>query len=76
MNQTQLNRIEVVLAEKNVSHRELGAGIGKGEVTISRYCTNTRQPTLRVLNDIANFLEVDVRRLLVPNEFAAEPREK
>lgn len=76
MNKTQLNCIEVVLAEKDISHRELGAGIGKGEVTISRYCTNTRQPTLQILNDIANFLEVDVRRLLVPNKFATEPREK
>ena len=65
-----LNRIAIVLVELKVTQRELGAGIGRGEVMISRYCTNTAQPSLEVLNDIANFLKVDVRRLMVPNKYA------
>ncbi len=65
-----LNRIEVVLAELGMSHRELAAGVGLGEVTISRYCNNKRQPSLKILNAIANYMKVDVRRLLVPNKFA------
>jgi putative transcriptional regulator len=67
---TDLNRIEVVLAELGMSHRELAAGVGQGEVTISRYCNNRRQPSLKILNAMANYMKVDVRRLLVPNKFA------
>jgi transcriptional regulator with XRE-family HTH domain len=67
---TDLNRIEVVLAEIGMTHRELAAGIGLGEVTISRYCNNRRQPSLKILNAVANFMKVDVRRLLLPNKYA------
>lgn len=66
-----LNRIEVVLAELGMTHRELAAGVGLGEVTISRYCNNRRQPSLEILYNMANYMKVDVRRLLVPNKFAA-----
>ena len=71
-----LNRIEVVLVEKGISHRELAVGVGLGEVTISRYCNNRRQPSLEILNEIADFMEVDVRRLLVPNKYATDDRQK
>lgn len=73
---TDLNRIEVVLAEIGMSHRELAAGVGLGEVTISRYCNNRRQPSLEILNDMANYMKVDVRRLLVPNKFAIADQQK
>jgi transcriptional regulator with XRE-family HTH domain len=64
-----LNRIAVVLAELDIFQRDLAAGVNLGEVTISRYCNNQRQPSLEILNDIANYLKVDVRRLLVPNKY-------
>jgi transcriptional regulator with XRE-family HTH domain len=67
---TDLNLIEVVLAELGMSHRELAAGVGLGEVTISRYCNNRRQPSLEILNTMAHYMKVDIRRLLVPNKFA------
>jgi putative transcriptional regulator len=73
---TDLNRIEVVLAELGMSHRELAAGVGLGEVTISRYCNNRRQPSLKILFNMANYMKVDVRRLIVPNRFAAADAQK
>ena len=73
---TDFNCIEIVLAELGMSHRELAAGIGLGEVTISRYCNNRRQPSLKILNDIANHMKVDVRRLIVPNKYAIPDQQK
>lgn len=36
--------------------------------TVSKWCTNTTQPTLETLVEIAKILEVDIRELLVPTD--------
>lgn len=61
----KLNRIRVVLAEKEISQVDLSEGINKGRVTVNRYCSNDIQPPLDVLYEIASYLEVDVCDLLV-----------
>lgn len=65
MAQKNLNRIKAVLAEKNVTNRELAAQLGKAETTVSRWCTNDMQPSLETLVEIAKVLDVDIRELLV-----------
>ncbi|EXZ22537.1 hypothetical protein M104_4680 [Bacteroides fragilis str. 1007-1-F  len=42
--------------------------IGKDQGTVSKWCTNTTQPTLETLSEIAKILEVDIRELLVPTD--------
>ena len=42
----KLNRIKVVLVEKNVSQKELAAQIGKSFSTFNAYCANRLQPNL------------------------------
>lgn len=59
-----VNRIRVVLAEKNKTNRWLADAIGKNENTISRWCNNRAQPSVDVLAIIAKALDVDVRELL------------
>lgn len=59
------NRIKAVLAEKNVSSKDLAKQLNKTESTVSRWCTNDVQPSIPVLSQIAEFLDVDVRELLV-----------
>ncbi|MFR9542802.1 MAG: helix-turn-helix transcriptional regulator [Rikenellaceae bacterium] len=59
-----INRIRVVLAEKNKTNRWLAEAIGKNENTISRWCNNRAQPSVDVLATIAKALDVDVRELL------------
>lgn len=59
-----LNRIKVVLAEKQRTNRWLAEQIGKSENTISRWCSNKSQPSIVQLQEIANLLDVDVRMLL------------
>lgn len=59
-----INRLKVVLAEKNRTNRWLAAQLGKNEATISKWCTNSTQPSLSDLVAIAKCLEVDTKDLL------------
>ena len=65
MGKINYNRIKAVLAEKNVSSKDLAKNLGKTESTVSRWCTNDVQPSIEVLYQIAKFLNVDIRELLV-----------
>ena len=59
-----LNRIKVVLAEKRRTNKWLAEQLGKGQATVSKWCTNTAQPNLETLVEIARCLEVDVSELI------------
>ena len=63
-----VNRIKAVLAEKQVSAKQLCAAVGKNETTVSRWCNNKIQPSITQLQEIAIFLDVDVRELLCPTK--------
>lgn len=58
------NRIKAVLAEKRVSAKQLSEAVGKNETTVSRWCSNKIQPSVAQLQEIAQFLDVDIRELL------------
>lgn len=60
----QLNRIKVVLVEKNKTAKWLSEQIGKNTCSVSRWCTNSSQPDLETLFRIAELLRVDVRDLI------------
>lgn len=68
MEELKLNRIRVIMAEKEKTGRWLGEKIGKSNCTISKYLNQRVQPDLKTLNDIANALDVDVKELLVSNK--------
>ncbi|MGI6863462.1 helix-turn-helix transcriptional regulator [Bacteroides sp. KG156] len=59
-----INRIKVVLVEKKRTNKWLAAQLGKDPATVSKWCTNTSQPGLETLLQIAKVLEVDVKDLL------------
>ena len=58
------NRLIVVLAEKKKTNKWLAEQLGKDQAVVSKWCTNTSQPTLEMLLQIAKVLEVDVRELI------------
>lgn len=58
------NRIKVVLVEEKKSSRWLAEKLGMNESTISRWCTNSTQPAIDTLSEIAQILKVDIRDLL------------
>ena len=63
MEEKRINRIKVVLAEKNKTNRWLAEVVGKSENTVSRWCSNRMQPTAETMIDIARALDVDIRDL-------------
>lgn len=60
-----LNRIKVVLAEQQKTNLWLAYKLDMSPNTVSKWCTNTMQPTVETLFRIARTLDVDVRELLV-----------
>lgn len=67
MSELKLNRIKVVMAEKDKTGLWLSEQIGKSNTTVSKYLNQRVQPDLNTLNEIANALDVDVKDLLVSN---------
>lgn len=65
---TIINRIKVVLVEKQRTSKWLAEQLGKSENTISKWCSNKVQPSLESLIEIARILDVDVRELIVPTK--------
>ena len=59
-----INRIKVVLADKNKTNKWLAEQLGKDPATISKWCTNTSQPGIETLIEIATLLGVEVGELL------------
>ena len=59
-----LNRLKVVLVEKNRSGKWLAEQLGKDPATISRWCSNSIQPSIETMAQIAEILNIDVRELL------------
>lgn len=60
----RINRLKIVLAEQNRKGKWLAEQLGKNEATVSRWCSNTAQPSLEMLVKIASILKVDPRSLI------------
>ena len=59
-----INRLKVVLAEKHLANKWLADKLGKDQGTVSKWGTNTLQPNLETLREIALALNVDMADLL------------
>lgn len=62
--QKDLNRIKVMLAEKKKTNKWLAEQLGKNPTTISKWCSNSSQPSLDMLEKIADALGVDYTELV------------
>lgn len=63
-----LNRIKVILADKNLQNKWLAEQLGRDQATVSKWVTNSSQPSLNMLIKIAQVLEVDIKDLIrLPN---------
>jgi putative transcriptional regulator len=63
MSKIVINRLKVVLAEKNLSSKWLAEQLGKNEATVSRWCTNDVQPPIKTFIKIAEILEIKLINL-------------
>lgn len=64
MGTEKINRLKIVLVEQGKTGKWLAGQLGKNETTVSRWCSNTSQPSLEMLMKIATILNVDARRLI------------
>lgn len=63
-----LNRIKLVLVEKNKTGKWLADELGKTPCTVSKWCQNSIQPDLQTLDKISKLLDVNIKDLLVDNK--------
>lgn len=64
MGTEKINRLKIVLVEQGKTGKWLAGQLGKNEATVSRWCSNTSQPSLEMLMKVAAILNVDARRLI------------
>lgn len=62
-----INRIKAVLAEQNQTGKWLAEQLGKDRSTVSKWCSNTTQPSLETIDQIAELLHVNRQTLLMPS---------
>ena len=59
-----INRIKLVLVEQKRTSKWLAEQLGVNPSTVSKWCTNTSQPPLETLIQIAQHLGVTIQDLL------------
>lgn len=64
----KINRLKVVLTEKEISHKDFAQMMKKAPNTITRICNNEQQPSLFMLREMAIALDVDISELLIPTK--------
>ena len=64
MDNKPLNRIKVMLAERMMINKDLAEMLGKDPATVSKWVTNTSQPSLENLIEIARCLKCEINDLV------------
>ena len=59
-----LNRLKVILAEKMKTNKWLAEQLGCAPTTVSKWCTNSSQPSLETIERISNLLDIDYTELI------------
>lgn len=59
-----VNSLKIVLVEQKQTSKWLAEQLGVNPSTVSKWCTNTSQPPLETLIQIAQLLNVDVKELI------------
>lgn len=64
MENENINRLKVVLAEKNITNKWLAQEMKTSPATISKWVTNASQPSLEQLLRIADILKINYTELV------------
>jgi transcriptional regulator with XRE-family HTH domain len=59
-----LNKIKEILEAQGRSQTWLAKQLKKSYPVVTNYCNNNTQPSLYILNEIAEILDVDIKDLL------------
>lgn len=64
MNGSNMNRLKVVLAEKNIQSKWISEQLGVSRATVSKWVNNSSQPSLEMVEKLSKILDVDYTELL------------
>ena len=59
-----INRLKIALVEKKKTGKWLAEKLGKDPSTVSKWCSNTSQPSIEVFTKIALLLDMNIKDLL------------
>lgn len=59
-----INRLKVLLAEKKRTNKWLCEQLGVNPTTVSKWCTNSSQPSLEMLFKMMDVLDVELNQLI------------
>lgn len=62
----KINRLKLVLTEKEISQKDFAKMVKRTPNTITRICNNETQPSLKFLREMAIVLDVEIYDLLFP----------
>ena len=68
----KLNRLKVVMAEKDLSNIWLSEKLGVSQATVSKWMTNSSQPNIEMLIKISKVLKVEISELIRTDEVQIE----
>ena len=64
----QVLRLKEIMAQKNMSREELANKVGVSMTTISNINSEKNLPTIQLLLQLAEALDVDIREMFVPTK--------
>ena len=64
MAEKELKQIKLVLIEHKRTNKRLARQLGRDQAIISKWCSNSTQPSLKALMQIAQYLIVDIKKLI------------
>ena len=74
MEHKDLNRLKVVLAEKKKTNKWLCEQLGVNPTTVSKWCTNSSQPSVSMVFRLMEVLEVDNEQVInIPKKHSCKP---
>ena len=59
-----INRLKILLAEKKKTNKWLGEQLGVNPTTVSKWCTNSSQPSLEMVLKMIEVLDVDINQII------------
>lgn len=57
----KINRLKVILSEKEFKAKELADHLGVDRTTVCKWCSNSSQPDVLTVFKIAQFLDIEIK---------------
>jgi len=59
-----INRLKILLAEKKKTNKWLSEQLGVNSTTVSKWCTNSSQPSIEMVFRMMDVLDADISQVI------------